>query len=664
MLRLGVDTGGTFTDFVCWDGEQIRIHKQLSTPHAPEEAILQGIAAMGLEPGQFHLVHGSTVATNAALEGKGVRTAYVTNVGFADVLTLGRQARPELYHLQLPPQQPPVPPELCFEVDCRVDATGQRVSALSEASLAQVINNLEVAKPEAVAINLLFSFLDEQDEIAIEQAIRAALPGVFVSRSSAVLPEYREFERGIATWLNSWLGPLVQGYLQRLAAGVSPSPLAVMQSTGGSVAAQQAASKAVNLLLSGPAGGLMAAGYLAEVCQQSQVLTFDMGGTSTDVALVKGRPALTTEGQIGPYPVAVPMVDMHTIGAGGGSIAWIDDGGLLQVGPQSAGASPGPACYGNGGVEPTVTDANLLLGRLRADAFLGGGMSLDVAAAEAAIKRVAESLGVDVQAAAEGILQIANEHMAQALRVISVQQGHDPRDDALMAFGGAAGLHVCDLAEALDMNRAVVPVHGGVLSALGMLVAPQTRDCSRSLRRPLEAGSPDSVSACELDELRDVLSIPAAQELANEGVAMSAIEREGSVDLRYQGQSHCLNIPLPQPLDLAAAAEAFHAEHEQRYGHALAQPIELVNLRVSLRANRSQSLALPALNKSTPAEPLATVALYGMGPAVPVFQRAELAAGQQLLGPALVVEQVSTSLIKSGWSATLDKFGNLMLYKQ
>ena len=660
MQRLGVDTGGTFTDFVLWDGDRIRIHKQLSTPAAPEQAILQGIDALGLKPGEFHLVHGSTVATNAALEGKGVRTAYVSNKGFADLLTLGRQARRDLYNLQSPVEIPPVPADLCFEVDCRVDAKGQVLKALQPEAVTQLLAELAAAKPQAVAINLLFSFLDDRDERALEAAIKEAMPEVFVSRSSAVLPEYREFERGIATWLNSWLGPLVQGYLQRLEAGVAPSPLAVMQSTGGSVSAQQAASKAANLLLSGPAGGLMAAGFLAELCEQSQILTFDMGGTSTDVALVKGQPSLTTEGQIGPYPVAVPMVDMHTIGAGGGSIAWIDDGGLLQVGPQSAGAAPGPSCYGNGGIEPTVTDANLLLGRLRADAFLGGGMTLDVDAARAAIRTIARPLGLSEQAAAEGILQIANEHMAQALRVISVQQGHDPRNDALMAFGGAAGLHVCDLAEALDMSRAVVPIHGGVLSALGMLVAPQTRDCSRSLRRPLL-----QASACELQEWVDVLSMPAAEELTNEGVLMADICREPSLDLRYQGQSHCLNIPVGLEMDLAAAERAFHAEHRQRYGHALAQPVELVNLRVALSAYSApeQRLQMPTQAPRAAAEPDGHVALPGLAERAPVYQRRQLTVGQRLTGPVLIVEQVSTTLLKTGWSASLDKYGNLMLYK-
>lgn len=660
MQRLGVDTGGTFTDFVLWDGETIRIHKQLSTPAAPEQAILQGINTLGLKAGEFHLVHGSTVATNAALEGKGVRTAYVTNKGFADVLSLGRQARRELYNLQSPPEVLPVPAALCFEVDCRVDAQGAVLKPLQQADIQQLLERLQAAKPQAVAINLLFSFLDERDERTLEAAIKTAMPEVFVSRSSAVLPEYREFERGIATWLNSWLGPLVQGYLQRLEEGVAPSPLAVMQSTGGSVAAKQAASKAVNLLLSGPAGGLMAAAYLAELCAESQVLTFDMGGTSTDVALVRGRPRLTTEGKIGAYPVAVPMVDMHTIGAGGGSIAWIDDGGLLQVGPQSAGAMPGPACYGNGGLEPTVTDANLLLGRLRADAFLGGGMALDIAAARAAMRRLAEPLGLSEYTAAEGILQIANEHMAQALRVISVQQGHDPGDDALMAFGGAAGLHVCDLAEALAMTRAIVPVHGGVLSALGMLVAPQTRDCSRSLRCALS-----QASACELQEWVDLLSAPAAEELRAEGVALESIERVPSLDLRYQGQSHSLNIVVGLEMDLVKAEQAFHAEHKQRYGHALAQAVELVNLRVALRAysEPAQQLRMPQQSAMADAEASSDVLLHGVAERVPVYQRNALAVEQRLLGPVLIVEQVSTTLLKAGWSAEPDQYGNLMIYK-
>ena len=656
-LRLGVDTGGTFTDFVLVDGDQLRIHKQLSTPAAPEQAILEGVKALGLKAGEFDLVHGSTVATNAALEGKGVKTAYVTNTGFKDVLTLGRQARRELYNLQLAPEMPPVPEALCFEVSCRLSASGAEINALTQADCEALIAKLQVQQPRAVAINLLFSFLDNKHELQLAAAIREAMPDVFVCCSSQILPEYREYERGMATWLNAWLGPLVDGYIRRLQQGVAPSPVAVMQSTGGTLAANKASKRAVNLLLSGPAGGLMAAKTVAEVCGEKRVLTFDMGGTSTDVALVSGNPSLTTESSIGHFPVAVPTVDMHTIGAGGGSLAWIDDGGLLQVGPQSAGASPGPACYGKGGEQPTVTDANLVLGRLRASAFLGGGMTLDINAARDAVARVAEPLGLSVEEAALGIVQIANEHMAQALRVISVQQGEDPRQDALMAFGGAAGLHMCALADALEMPRAIAPIFGGVLSALGMLVAPKSREVSRSVRKPLR-----DASSCEIEELIDQLSFAPADELRAEGVSMSELQRLISLDMRYLGQSHCLTIPVTSTANIEQLESAFHAAHRQRYGHSLDMPVEWVNLRVSCRAAEGETAGiLPAWPVKTEAEPFTHESLVGFKQPVPIFKRDELAVSQRIVGPALVVEQVSTLLVGQGWIATLDSVGNVLL---
>ena len=487
---LGIDTGGTFTDFVLFDGQSLRIHKVLSTPHAPEQAILQGIQEMGVSTAGLQVVHGSTVATNAVLERKGVRTLYIANRGLGDVLTIGRQARRELYNLQPQPQPPPVPRDYCVEVNARIAADGQRVSELSERDRDALLERIQVLKPEAVAINLLFSFIDDGDERAIESWLPE---GLFVSRSSQVLPEYREYERGIATWLNAWIGPLVAGYLECLNTALAPAPVAVMQSSGGTVSAAKAGEKAVHLLLSGPAGGLMGARFIGQQTQQAQLLTFDMGGTSTDVALIDGDIGLTSEGHIGPWPVAVPMVDMHTIGAGGGSIAAIDSGGLLQVGPESAGASPGPACYGQGGELPTVTDANLVLGRLQPDAFLGGSMSLDVEAAAVAVKTIAKRLQLGLEEAAHGIIALANEHMAQALRVISVQRGIDPRSYMLVSFGGAGGLHVCALADALGLSRALVPVHAGVLSALGMLAAPRSRQLSRTLTGLLAEFSEEAV---------------------------------------------------------------------------------------------------------------------------------------------------------------------------
>ena len=649
-LLLGVDTGGTFTDFVVFDGHSLRVHKVLSTPQAPERAILQGVRELGLSTQGLQVVHGSTVATNAVLEGKGVRTLYITNRGLADVLTIGRQARRELYKLQPQPPLPPVPRELCVEVGARTGADGSRLGELTVADRDTVLAAIREFQPQAVAINLLFSFMDDSDERAIE----AWLPdGLFVSRSSAVLPEYKEYERGIATWLNAWVGPLVAGYLQRLNAKLAPAPVAVMQSSGGTVSAASAGDKAVHLLLSGPAGGLMGARFIGQQAGQSRLLTFDMGGTSTDVALVEGEIRLSSEGHIGHWPVAVPMVDMHTIGAGGGSIASIDNGGLLQVGPQSAGADPGPACYAQGGKCPTVTDANLVLGRLQADAFLGGTMSLDVEAATAAVRQIADQLRISVTEAALGIVALADEHMAQALRVISVQRGVDPGQCVLMSFGGAGGLLVCAVGTALGMSRALVPVHAGVLSALGMLTAPHARQLSRTLTGALESFSEDLL----LQQLQS-LAATGTSELLAEGVDPADIETGFSLDLRYRGQSYTLNLPWQ---GVMATGAAFHAAHQQRYGHRLSTEVELVNLRCGLHS-RPPDISLPTIpgNAGGKVEPR-RVTVAGYDETVPAWPRAAMHAGQLVNGPALVTEPLATTWLPGGWSCTVDPVGNLLL---
>ncbi|HET8708428.1 MAG TPA: hydantoinase/oxoprolinase family protein, partial [Pseudomonadales bacterium] len=484
-MILGVDTGGTFTDFVLFSKHEIRIHKVLSTPSAPEQAILQGIRALGLDglpKGELWVVHGSTVATNAALEGKGARTAFVTNRGLKDILTIGRQARRELYNLTPMPDAPPVPADLCFETGGRLSAEGELLEPLTEADIESLLEALQQAKPEAVAICLLFSFLQPDQE----RRLRAALDAdYFVSCSHEVLPDYGEYERGIATWLNASLGPVMRRYLMRLKEKLETVPVTIMQSSGGTLALEQAQSRAVNLMLSGPAGGLSGARFMGEIAGQHQLLTFDMGGTSTDVAVIDGEIRLTSEGRIGRWPVGVPMVDMVTIGAGGGSIAYIDAGGLLQVGPESAGASPGPACYGRGGSTATVTDANLVLGRIQPDFFLGGQMQLDVAAARQALAELGSALGLSTEAAAYGVIRLANEHMVRALRMISVERGYDLTGFALCSFGGAGGLHVCALADALGMSRALVPHYAGVLSAFGMGVAPRVRHLSASHKCPV-----------------------------------------------------------------------------------------------------------------------------------------------------------------------------------
>lgn len=649
-MLLGVDTGGTFTDFVVLDDRGLRVHKVLSTPQAPEQAILQGMRELGLVfADSLQVVHGSTVATNAVLEGKGVRTAYIGNCGLADVLTIGRQARRELYNLQPVASGLPVERDLCLETGGRLGANGETLQALSEEDLAQLRRQLEQLAPEAVAINLLFSFLDD----AAERAIEAIVPStMFVSRSSNILPEYREYERGMTTWLNAYVGPLVQGYLTRLQAGIAPAALSVMQSSGGTIDAGQAGEQAVRLLLSGPAGGLAGARYMGLACGQEQLLTFDMGGTSTDVALIDGELRLTSQGEIAGYPVSVPMVDMHTIGAGGGSLASVDAGGLLQVGPESAGATPGPACYGRGGRRATVTDANLVLGRLRADAFLGGGMRLDIAAAHEALTVIAEGLACTVEAAAEGVLRVANEHMARALRVISVQRGVDPEDFSLMSFGGAGGLHVCALAEALGMREAIVPVHGGVLSAFGMLAAPRARQLSRTVN-----GAFAAVAATVIDAHIEELAAQGRRALMAEGVEAASLHTESAVDLCYHGQSYTFTIAWQGHVQSSAA---FHQAHAERYGHQLDLPLELVNVRVNLQAPAPQPV-LSSVGTGQPVQAGSHVEVFAQPQPVPVYAREALIAGQCLVGPALITETVSTTWLAAGWQACLHASGNLLL---
>ncbi|WP_455202904.1 hydantoinase/oxoprolinase family protein [Kaarinaea lacus] len=661
MIVLGVDTGGTFTDFVLAKDNQIRIHKVLSTPQAPEKAILQGMQELGLEQTSQEplcIIHGSTVATNAVLEGKGVRTAYICNRGLSDVLTIGRQARRELYNLQPSPNPVPVPEELCLATGGRLSAAGDLIEPLTDADLERLQQQLQKLAPHSVAINLLFSFLDD----SCEQRIAAIVPPhMFVSCSSQVLPETKEYERGIATWLNASVGPIVEGYLNRLLEGVShltrqhkcaPS-VSVMQSSGGTIAAKQAGREAVQLLLSGPAGGLAGAKFVAATSGQLRLLSFDMGGTSTDVALIDGEIVLTTEGHIGDYPVGVPMVDMHTIGAGGGSIASVDAGGLLQVGPQSAGADPGPACYGKGAGAATVTDANVVLGRLRPELFLGGRLTLDSGAAHNAIASLGQQLSLDVETTAQGIIEIVNEHMARALRVMSVQRGIDPKELTLVPFGGAGGLHVCALAEALNMNKAIVPVYAGVLSALGMLVAPKLRLMSRSVNLKFS-----DLNLSELQQVFSELINTATQALLEEGVSAQQLSVERSVDMRYLGQSYSLNLAWQTP---ELSQQNFHRLHQQRYGHSLEQPVELVTARVKVSAPVATLPLTPIGGDNTPAPLLQTITLPGVDTAVNVYNREYLRAGDECRGPALICETVSTTYVAPGWWCRVDPFGNLML---
>jgi N-methylhydantoinase A len=699
---LGVDTGGTFTDFILFDDESksIRIHKLLSTPHAPEKAILQGIADLNVETSNFTLVHGSTVATNAVLEGKGARTVYITNKGLGDVLSIGRQAREELYNLTPIKKPPLIPPELCVEVNSRLSAQGEHLQQLGKQDMFALTKQLQALAPEAVAINLLFSFFDESEELKIEQAIveqsrqgHTGAEAVFISRSSDVLPEYKEYERGITTALNARVGPLMQGYLTRLGQRLADKlegqrsnkvGLSIMQSSGGTISAEQAGSYPVNLLLSGPAGGLKGAQTVAGASGINQLLSFDMGGTSTDVSIIDKEIGFTVGAKIAGYPLAVPMVDMHTIGAGGGSIAKVDAGGLLLVGPESAGADPGPACYGKGGRQPTVTDANVVLGRLMPQFFLGGNMQLDKAAAFAAVQTLADELQLyslqtddlssekkwlTVEQAAQGIVDVVNDHMVRALRIMSVERGEDPKDFTLVSFGGAGGLHVCALAEELEMRKALVPVNAGVLSALGMLAAEASRERSRTINKRLKDCAAENIEQIFAELLKHAEAELTSNACDDSADCFSEQNGEGpyatravniktmlTVDVRYQGQSNTLNLPWS---DLQNIEQAFHQKHKDSYGHRLDIDIELVNVRVRAIEQR-QSFELPRW-QSTQDSAGSFTAMPGIEEPVVVMNRAGLKVGEKIYGPALITESSSTTWLAKGWSAEVDGVGNLHL---
>ena len=649
-MLLGIDTGGTFTDFVFHDGQTTRIHKVLSTPSSPETAILQGIKELDLSRQGLRIIHGSTVATNAVLEGKGARVVYISNRGLKDVLTIGRQARRELYNLQPEAVPAPVPAELCLETGGRLSATGEIIEPLTGNDIEHLLQEINRLEPQAIAINLLFSYLDDR----YEKQLADTMPDdIFVTRSSNILPEQKEYERGITTWLNAYVGPLMQGYLGHLATELAPAKLAVMRSSGQTCEAGQAGMEAVHLLLSGPAGGLSGIRYIGKLCNEPRLLTFDMGGTSTDVALIEDEIALTSQGCIGGFPVAVPMVNMHTIGAGGGSIARVDAGGALLVGPASAGADPGPACYGQGGKQPTITDANLVLGRLPRFTRLGGSMSLDFDAARQSLAGLMQPLGLSsVEDVAEGIIRVANEHMAQALRLISVQRGIDPREFVLGAFGGAGGLHMCALAAELGITKAIAPIHAGVLSALGMLVAPPGRQLSKTLGKIISECSHNSVVA-----VIDALAENARTSMRAEGVDPRDLDYVPSVDLCYRGQAFTLNVPW-EGLDKSEAA--FHRQHEALYGHQLDSPVELVNVRLGV-AGTSLDLVLADFAKTSAASDAEYGKVFGIDRPVPVWQRQQLGSGQSLDGPVIIMDAISTVYVDKNWCCRVDRAGNLLL---
>ncbi len=660
QLFAGVDTGGTFTDIVLLRDGKLKVHKVLSTPDDPSRAILQGLTQLGVAQDLDILVHGSTVATNAVLERKGVATGLITTSGFRDVLEIGRQTRPKLYDIRVK-KIPPLVPRACrVEVIERLNERGEVLIPLDETSLHAALATLQEAGVKAVAVSLLFSFTNPAHEQHVVEAVREA--GFYVSASYEVLPEFREYERTSTVVLNAYVGPLIDTYLQRLEQTLPKQTiLRIMQSNGGSILSVTARREAARTLLSGPAAGVVGAAFVAQASGITQSITFDIGGTSTDVALIDNKIAETTDGNVGGYPTKLPMIDIHTVGAGGGSIAWFDIGGAMRVGPASAGASPGPAAYGQGGTAATVTDANVVLGRLIPEAFLGGTMHLYQEQAHKAITPIAEHLGCTVEEAALGIVRIANANMEAAIRVISVERGADPRHLTLVAFGGAGPLHACELATALRIPRVLIPTTPGVLSALGMLVADTLKDYVRTIM--ITAEQAESVVTSVFTELEQ----QGRHELAEEGIPSTRIVIERYLDLRYSGQSYELVIPFEG--NIAKAVENFHMTHEQRFGYN--DPNELVhvvNVRLKARGLTTQ-LALEVRETmqgaiATPYSTQGTVFADATGHVtynVPVYDRDALIPGVEIIGPAIITQYDTTTVLPPGWHAQIDTVSNLII---
>jgi N-methylhydantoinase A len=654
-----VDVGGTFTDFVAVTDEGLSVHKEpTSTPQ--HEAVVAGLERMDGAAGA-PVVHGTTAATNALLEREGARTALVTTEGFADVLAIGRQNRPALYDLQ--PSRPPplVPAERRHAVPERLDHEGTVLTPLDEVAVRRVADRLAEQEVESVALVFLFSYQNPAHEERAAALLREALPDVPVTRSSALLPEYREYERTATTVVNAYVRPQVARYLDRLDDALAGRSVRVMQSNGGTIGLDTAADEAARLALSGPAGGVVGALGVARRALDTdapRLLTLDMGGTSADVALCDGEVPRTTEHTIADLPLRLPATDIHTVGAGGGSIAHVDAGGSLRVGPESAGAEPGPVCYGRGGTDPTVTDAHLVLGRLAPEHVLGGADTLAMApdAARDAVAELGEAADLSPEEAALGVLRVTNATMERALRRVSVERGHDPRDYTLVPFGGAGPLHAAALAEALGMRRILVPPAPGVLSALGLLMADVVYDTARAVLTRADAlrEDPSPLTAAREAAAQDVRAV-----LSGHGDPALSLE----LDVRYVGQSYELSVPLDAPITagrVADAVAAFHDRHRTRYGHADPdEPVEVVALRVRGRVAEPP----PTLPREPETDVPLDEAVLGTRPVwfdadgpteTTTYARSALHHGHALDGPAVLHQYDTTIVVPPGWHARVD----------
>ena len=686
-LRIGVDVGGTFTDLVASDGTTLHVVKIPSSPPNFHEAVIEAVGRVQPLGRPDRIIHGSTVATNALLQRSGKAVAFITTGGFADMLLIGRQNRPNLYALKVERPRPLSDPGHWFTVKERIAANGDVVQALSEEEVDRVIRDITARGLRHVAVCLLFSFINPQHEQMIGRACQRA--GLEASLSSTILPEFREYERASTTVINAALRSVVQEYLAALEGGLAGAienvagaaekrtvagpdqigdpvshtsehhqpvdpDLRVMHSGGGTLGVPQAIENAARLVLSGPAGGVMGACFVADLAGLKNVITYDMGGTSTDVAVIlDGRPQWTTSTMVDGLPLGLPMFDIHTVGAGGGSIASLDGGGALGVGPKSAGAFPGPACYGRGGNQPTVTDANLVLGRIVADHFLGGAMRVDAGLATRAIAPLGRQMNKSVTDTALGIIRVAEANMEHAIRQVTSRRGHDPRQFALVSFGGAGGLHACALAESLEITRVLIPPYCGVLSALGMVVAPPIADASRTVVH-LGAALDDERLIAEFGSVNGLTidQIPHEQTQAIEAYA----------DVRFRGQSHEVKVRVERPT-LEHIHAQFTAAYQAMYGGIPSgRSIEIVTLRIR-RIGRLPKLALPKLARGTSVQlpPARVIGSDGTEYPSRVCRRSDLPVGERLAGPILLVDAQATTFIPKRWSAVADENGSVLL---
>lgn len=657
-MQAGVDIGGTFTDFISVENGQLHIHKQLSTPDDPSRAMLAGLAHLTANrlSNITRVAHGSTVATNAILERKGARTALLMTAGFRDVLFIGRQNRPQLYALHPTVTPPVIPRDRCFEVVERLDHRGEVLLPLDMNALDNTLDQISELNVDAIGVCLLYSFINPEHEDAIKARIvdRGIVEPWQVALSCDVLPEFREYERASTVALEAYVRPVMVRYIDQLAQKLdSNTRLSVMKSDGGVMNAERVREAAVQTALSGPAAGVMGAFHLSQLAGYDHIITLDMGGTSTDVALLPGEPRFAPDTQIDGLAFRAQLLDIETIGAGGGSIARIDAGGALRVGPDSAGAMPGPIAYGQGGSHITVTDANVMLGLLEPDHFLGGNMSLDQSAVRTAFKKMAKSAGMSAHELARGVIDVANVNIDRALRRVSVARGHDPRDFTLVAFGGAGPLHACAVAERLEIPRILIPRHPGVLCAYGLLAADMRVNQSRAVLARATRTLIARLRALQAEVIRAGIDDLTAQGVPEERISYCVL-----LDMRYAGQAYELPVPFE-----GDPVEQFHRAHEQRYGHHLPQrAVEIVNMRLEATGVIDKPVMQPEPSGTIdPSAAFAGEQQTANDNHMAIYSRDRLKPGMQFNGAALVRQFDSTVFVAEQWSASVDGYHNLIL---